>query len=127
MSNPDPTDFDILVDPHYIEKESDPAIDRYVFAYTITISNLGDVPATLRNRHWIITDGNGDRQEVRGAGVVGEEPRIEPGNGFRYTSAAVIATAVGTMQGSYEFEAADGNLFDVPIPMFALQVPNVVH
>ena len=72
-------------------------------------------------------DADGERQEVRGVGVVGEEPRIEPGTGFRYTSAAVIATAVGTMEGSYQFEAEDGSSFDVPIPVFTLQVPNVVH
>jgi ApaG protein len=124
--NMDPR-FNVDVEPRYIEKESVPAEGRYVFAYTITISNLGTAPATLRSRHWLITDANGDQQEVRGAGVVGEEPCIKPRSEFRYTSAAVIATAVGTMQGSYQFEAEDGELFDVPIPVFALQVPNVVH
>ena len=119
--------IDVTVEPRYIEKESVPEEGRYVFAYTITISNLGTAPATLRSRHWLITDANGDQQEVRGAGVVGEEPCIEPRSGFRYTSAAVIATAVGTMQGSYRFEAEDGGFFDVPIEVFALQVPNVVH
>lgn len=119
--------IDVHVEPHYIEKESAPEEGRYVFAYTITISNRGTASATLRSRHWIITDANGAQQEVRGAGVVGEEPCIEPDSGFRYTSAAVIATAVGTMQGSYQFEAEDGGFFDVPIEVFALQVPNVVH
>ena len=119
--------IDVDVEPRYMAKESNPAEDRYVFAYTITISNLGTAPATLRNRHWLITDANGEQQEVRGAGVVGEEPCIEPHTGFRYTSAAVIRTAVGTMQGSYQFEAEDGGFFDVPIEVFALQVPNVVH
>ena len=119
--------IDVAVEPRYIEKESVPEEGRYVFAYTITISNHGKVPATLRSRHWLITDANGDQQEVRGAGVVGEEPCIEPDTGFRYTSAAVIATAVGTMQGSYRFEAQDGGFFDVPIEVFTLQVPNVVH
>jgi ApaG protein len=119
--------FDVTVEPHYIEKESIPEEGRYVFAYTITISNLGTVAATLRSRHWLITDANGDQQEVRGAGVVGEEPCIEPRTGFRYTSAAVIATAVGTMQGSYQFETEQGGFFDVPIEVFTLQVPNVVH
>jgi ApaG protein len=119
--------IDVAVEPRYIEKESVPEEGRYVFAYTITISNLGSAPATLRSRHWLITDANGDQQEVRGAGVVGEEPCIEPHSGFRYTSAAVIATAVGTMQGSYRFEAQDGEFFDVPIEVFTLQVPNVVH
>jgi ApaG protein len=119
--------IDVAVEPRYIEKESVPEEGRYVFAYTITISNLGTAPATLRSRHWLITDANGDQQEVRGAGVVGEEPCIEPRSGFRYTSAAVIATAVGTMEGSYRFEAQDGGFFDVPIEVFTLQVPNVVH
>jgi ApaG protein len=119
--------FDVDVEPRYIEKESVPEEGRYVFAYTITISNLGMVSATLRSRYWLITDANGGQQEVRGAGVVGEEPCIEPHTGFRYTSAAVIATAVGTMQGSYRFEAEDGEFFDVPIEVFTLQVPNVVH
>jgi len=119
--------IDVAVEPRYIEKESVPEEGRYVFAYTITISNLGTAPATLRSRHWLITDANGGQQEVRGAGVVGEEPCIEPHTGFRYTSAAVIATAVGTMQGSYRFEAQDGGFFDVPIEVFTLQVPNVVH
>ena len=119
--------INVDVEPRYMVKESNPAEDRYVFAYTITISNLGTAPATLRSRHWLITDANGEQQEVRGAGVVGEEPCIEPHTGFRYTSAAVIRTAVGTMQGSYQFEAEDGGFFDVPIEVFALQVPNVVH
>lgn len=124
--NMDPR-INVDVEPRYLEKESVPAEGRYVFAYTITISNLGTAPATLRSRHWLITDANGDQQEVRGAGVVGEEPRIEPQTEFRYTSAAVIRTAVGTMQGSYQFEADDGGFFDVPIEVFTLQVPNVVH
>ena len=124
--NMDPR-FNVDVEPRYIEKESVPAEGRYLFAYTITISNLGTAPATLRSRHWLITDANGDQQEVRGAGVVGEEPCIQPRSAFRYTSAAIIATAVGTMQGSYQFEAEDGAFFDVPIEVFTLQVPNVVH
>lgn len=119
--------IDVEVEPQYVERESAPEEGRYVFAYTITISNLGNEAATLRTRHWRITDADGHCQEVRGAGVVGEEPRIEPQTGFRYTSAAVIATAVGTMEGSYRFEAQDGSFFDVPIPMFTLKVPNVVH
>lgn len=119
--------FHIRVEPRYIEKESDPEANRYVFAYTITISNVGMKPAQLLNRHWIITNGDGERQEVRGKGVVGEQPRIPPGESFRYTSAAVLETAVGSMHGSYEFEGDEGNVFDVPIPAFSLSVPNVVH
>lgn len=119
--------FEIQVEPRYIEKESRPEEDRYVFAYTITIKNIGTLPATLRKRFWIVTNADGAKQEVRGRGVVGEEPRIEPGNGFRYTSAAVIETPVGAMEGAYEFEADDGGRFDVPIPAFSLSMPNVIH
>lgn len=117
----------VVAEPRFIPRESDPSTKRYVFAYTITILNVGSVPATLRNRHWVITNANGQRQEVRGRGVVGEEPRIEPGASHRYTSAAVIETPVGTMHGDYEFETDDGELFLVPIAPFSLSVPNVVH
>ena len=120
-------EFAISVEPRYIEKESDPETNRYVFAYTITISNTGAQAAQLMNRHWVITNGDGERQEVRGKGVVGEQPLIPPGESFRYTSAAVLETAVGAMHGSYEFEGDSGNVFDVDIPAFSLSVPNVVH
>lgn len=116
-----------MVQPRYIPGESDPAAKRYVFAYTITIANVGDEPARLLNRRWLITNADGDRREVKGKGVVGEQPYIAPGDAFRYTSAAVIETAVGTMQGSYEFEDDSGELFEVPIPMFSLSVPNAIH
>jgi ApaG protein len=120
-------EFRIEVEPRYIEKESDPETSRYVFAYTITISNTGTQSAQLMHRHWVITNGDGERQEVRGKGVVGEQPLIPPGESFRYTSAAVLETAVGAMHGSYEFEGDAGKVFDVPIPAFSLSVPNVVH
>jgi ApaG protein len=119
--------FAVTAEPRYIARESDPGARRYVFAYTITILNTGAVAGTLRNRHWIITNADGERQEVRGPGVVGEEPHIEPGGSFRYTSAAVIETPVGTMHGDYEFELDDGRLMLVPIAAFSLSVPNLVH
>lgn len=119
--------INIQVDTQYVEDDSRPAENRYVFAYTITISNGLQKPARLLNRHWIIADGNGDEQEVKGPGVIGEQPRLEPGASFRYTSGAVLETEVGSMRGSYEFEDDSGALFDVPIPTFGLSRPNAVH
>ena len=123
----DRREFVVDSEPRYIARESDPTARRWVFAYTITIRNVGDVAAKLNNRHWVITNADGARQEVRGRGVVGEEPYIEPGAAFRYTSAAVLETPVGTMQGDYEFETDRGERFLVPIPVFTLFVPNAVH
>ena len=123
----DRREFVVEAEPRYIARESDPAARRWVFAYTITIRNTGDVAARLNNRHWVITNSDGARQEVRGRGVVGEEPYIEPGGAFRYTSAAVLETPVGTMEGDYEFETDRGERFLVPIPVFTLFVPNAVH
>ena len=111
----------------YVDEHSAPENKRYVFAYTITIRNTGAVAAQLRARHWIITDADARVQEVRGEGVVGEQPRIAPGEEFRYTSAAVIETPVGSMHGSYRMVADDGREFDAPIPAFSLSVPNLVH
>jgi len=119
--------FEILVEPRYLAGESDPRASRWVFAYTIEIHNRGNAPARLRNRHWVITDANGERQEVRGRGVVGEEPHIRPGESFRYSSAAILETPVGSMQGDYEFESDQGERFLVAIPVFSLSVPNLVH
>jgi ApaG protein len=119
--------FRLSIETGYIEGQSRPSEHRYVFAYTITITNDGEVPARLLNRHWIVTHGNGKSEEVRGKGVVGEQPRIPPGESFSYTSGAVIETEVGAMQGSYEFEADGGSHFDVPIPPFTLSVPNALH
>lgn len=111
----------------YVEAQSDPAAGRYVFAYTITIENNGGTSAQLLDRHWIITDANGQVQEVRGEGVVGEQPVIPPGRAFRYTSAAMIATPDGTMRGSYGMVDAGGERFDAPIPAFTLRMPRTLH
>ena len=111
----------------YIADQSDPASDRYVFAYTITITNTGSVAAQLISRHWIITDAADKVQEVRGKGVVGEQPHLRPGESFEYTSGSAIATPVGTMRGSYQMVADDGTKFDVPIPEFTLSMPRVLH
>ena len=111
----------------YLSGESDEAAGRYAIAYTITIRNAGSVAAQLISRHWIITDAQGMVQEVRGMGVVGAQPRLEPGKSFEYTSGAAIATSVGTMKGSYQMLAADGTRFEAPIPAFTLSVPRVLH
>src|SRR5882724_9225329 len=117
----------VEVDTSYLEDQSDPKEQRYVFSYTITIRNEGSVPARLLTRHWIITDSNGKVQEVHGEGVVGEQPYLKPGQGFRYSSGAVLETPVGAMQGSYEMIADDGKRFDAPIAPFSLAMPGVVH
>jgi ApaG protein len=118
---------DVRVSSSYIPDQSDPEEQRYVFSYTITITNQGSIPAQLVTRHWIITDANNRVQEVRGRGVVGEQPTLEPGESFQYTSGTVIATPVGTMQGSYQMVAGDGARFDADIPSFILSVPRVLH
>lgn len=111
----------------YIPEQSDAAADRYVFAYTITIANSGSVPAQLVSRHWVITDANNRTQEVRGLGVVGEQPKLKPGESFEYTSGTSIGTPVGTMKGTYQMVAEDGERFDAPIPEFTLSMPRVLH
>ncbi|MDX1251308.1 MAG: Co2+/Mg2+ efflux protein ApaG [Gammaproteobacteria bacterium] len=111
----------------FIAEQSAPEQDQYAFAYRITIRNAGAVPAKLLTRHWIITDANGKIQEVRGEGVVGEQPHLQPGESFQYTSGAVIETPVGTMQGSYQMIADDGARFDAEIPTFTLAVPRILH
>ncbi len=115
------------VETSYVEEQSDPQDRRFVFAYTITIRNEGPTPARLMTRHWIITDANGKVQEVRGDGVVGEQPYLKPGQGFRYSSGAVIETPVGSMQGSYQMVDDDGSHFDAPIAPFRLAIPGVLH
>jgi len=117
----------IEVATDYVDDQSEPDDSRYVFAYTITISNLGDVPARLLTRHWVITDANGKVQEVSGDGVVGEQPHLKPGEEFKYSSGAVLETPVGSMQGRYHMEADNGTNFDAPIPPFTLAVPGVLH
>ena len=111
----------------YLADQSDESAGRFVFAYTITLRNTGSVAAQLISRHWIITDAQGLVQEVRGLGVVGAQPLLEPGQSFEYTSGTAIATSVGTMKGSYQMLAADGTRFEAPIPEFTLSVPRVLH
>jgi ApaG protein len=111
----------------YVPEQSNADDGRYVFAYTITITNTGSVAARLISRHWIITDSDNKVQEVRGLGVVGEQPLLQPQESFEYTSGAAIATPVGTMRGSYQMVAEDGNSFDAPIPEFMLSMPRVLH
>jgi len=112
---------------NYLESQSAPEAARYIFAYTVTIVNAGTVPAKLLSRHWVITDSNGKIQEVRGEGVVGEQPHLAPGEYFRYTSAAMIETPVGTMRGEYQMISDDGAHFDAEIAPFVLAVPRVLH
>ena len=111
----------------YVAAQSDAAKGRYVFAYTITLKNTGTVAAQLISRHWIITDANNKSQEVRGLGVVGEQPTLQPAQSFEYTSGAALETPVGTMRGSYQMVGADGVKFDAPIPEFTLSIPRVLH
>lgn len=119
--------FQVKVQTTFDRDQSDPDQNRYVFAYTITIRNDGSVPARLLARHWRITDGNGKVREVRGDGVVGEQPHLSPGQGFRYSSGAIIDTPVGSMQGSYRMLADNGDRFDAPIPPFTLAVPGQIN
>lgn len=120
-------DIRIHVATNYIDDQSEPDADRYVFAYTITISNNGEMPATLMSRHWIITDANGKVQEVNGDGVVGEQPYLQPGERFRYSSGAVLETPVGAMHGLYRMVTDTGSSFDAPIEPFTLAVPGLLH
>lgn len=117
----------VQVQSLYIESQSQPDHERYVFAYTVTIRNLGRSAIQLLSRYWLITNGNGRETEVQGEGVVGEQPHIEPGGEFQYTSGAVIETPLGTMQGHYDMVDAQGNPFRVAIPVFRLAVPIVIH
>lgn len=126
MSDPK---YDIQVSARtaFIPEQSDVENGHYVFAYTITITNAGKVPAQLVSRHWIITDANNQVQEVRGPGVVGEQPLLRPNESFQYTSGTAIRTPVGTMRGSYQMVAEDGAQFDAPIPEFTLSMPRILH
>ncbi len=117
----------VEVETQYVEEQSLPQQDHYVFAYTITIRNRGSVPAQLLSRHWVITDANNKVQEVRGEGVVGEQPHLKPGEQYRYTSGTMLETPVGTMRGSYEMVADDGVKFDAEIPVFTLSMPRTLH
>ena len=117
----------VEVETAYLEDQSAPRDRRFVFSYTITIRNEGDIAARLLTRHWIITDADGRVQEVRGDGVVGEQPYLKPGQGFRYSSGAVIETPVGSMHGSYQLVDDDGAHFNAPIPAFRLAIPGMLH
>jgi ApaG protein len=117
----------VSVNTAYLAEQSDPESERYVFAYTITIANTGTVAAQLISRHWIITDAENVTQEVNGLGVVGEQPLLRPGESFEYTSGTAMATPVGTMRGTYQMVAEDGNKFDAEIPVFTLSMPRVLH
>jgi ApaG protein len=117
----------VEVETQYVKEQSLPDQDHYVFAYTITIHNNGSVPAQLLNRHWIITDANNRVQEVKGEGVVGEQPHLKPGEKYRYTSGTMLETPVGTMRGSYQMLADDGVEFDAEIPAFTLSMPRTLH
>ncbi len=117
----------VQAEAFFIEEQSLPERGQYVFAYRITIRNDGNVPAKLITRHWVITDANGKIQEVRGEGVVGEQPYLRPGEEFQYTSGAILETPVGTMQGSYQMITDNGTHFDAEIPTFTLAIPRILH
>jgi ApaG protein len=121
--------YEITVATHatYVADQSDPSRDQYVFAYRITLTNTGSVAAQLISRHWIITDGEHRVQEVKGLGVVGQQPVLKPGESFEYTSGTNLPTPVGTMRGTYQMVADDGSAFDATIPSFTLSVPRVLH
>lgn len=129
MSLQDNTHHDIRVSvqSEFLPEQSDADSNRWVFAYHVTIRNEGDQPAKLLTRHWVITDADERTQEVHGEGVIGEQPRIQPGEAFRYSSGAVLETSVGTMHGSYQMLAEDGTCFDAEIPPFTLAPPNTIH
>jgi ApaG protein len=112
--------IDVKVKPLYLPHQSDPENGKYVFSYTVTLLNTGSIAAQLLTRHWIITNGNGGKEEVKGAGVVGEHPDLKPGESYQYTSGSVLLTPVGTMGGSYQMRAEDGTEFNATIPTFTL-------
>ncbi|MDC0172408.1 Co2+/Mg2+ efflux protein ApaG [Gammaproteobacteria bacterium] len=117
----------VAVVSEYLDRQSSPENNRFAFAYHITINNQGSSAATLLTRHWIIVDANQERQEVHGAGVIGQTPTIQPGSCYEYTSAVVLDTPIGTMEGSYQLVDAHGTAFDAPIAPFLLSMPNKVH
>jgi len=119
--------IEVNVKTSFIPAQSEPEQNRYVFAYTVTITNTGTVPAKLLTRHWIITDANNRTQEVRGEGVVGQQPYLAPGMSFEYTSGTILETPVGVMRGTYQMVADDGTHFDAEIPPFTLSIPRMLH
>ena len=127
MTNAEFNSIQVDVKTRYIEDQSNPEQNYYVFSYTITIQNKGDQTAQLISRHWVITDSNHKVQEVRGDGVIGEQPLLKPGEQFVYTSGTMLETSVGTMKGSYQMKADDGSQFDATIDEFVLSTPRVLH
>ncbi|KAF0813268.1 Protein ApaG [Andreprevotia sp. IGB-42] len=127
MSNPDRYVIKVVAESFFLPEQSDEDEDRYVFAYQITIINQGEVAAQLISRHWIITDMDNKVEEVRGKGVIGEQPVLEPGQSFEYMSGATLETPVGTMRGSYRMRTAEGYEFDADIPEFVLSIPRILH
>lgn len=119
--------IEVSAETQYLPDQSDEQAERFVFAYTITIRNVGSLAAQLISRHWYITDAQGQVQEVRGLGVVGEQPLLQPGESFQYTSGSALATPVGTMRGTYQMTAADGTRFNAEIPEFTLSIPRILH
>lgn len=119
--------IEVRVETEYLPYQSSPEKKQYAFAYHITLSNVGHIDAQLISRHWIIIDGNGVRREVKGMGVVGEQPLISPGESYQYSSGAVLETVVGTMQGNYHMQGENGQGFEVDIPLFSLALPNAVN
>ena len=127
MPDTDKYQIEIQPMPQFIPEQSDPDNDRYIFAYTVTIKNIGSVPAQLVSRHWIITDGHNEVQAVRGLGVVGKQPLLQPGESFQYTSGSSLTTPIGTMKGTYQMVAEDGTHFEAEIPEFVLASPRALH
>ncbi len=127
MADNNKYDISVQAVASFVPDQSDEQENRYVFAYTITITNTGGIAAQLLRRHWIITDASNQVQEVSGLGVVGEQPYLRPGESFQYSSGSSIATPVGTMRGTYQMVAEDGTKFDANIPEFVLSVPRVLH
>ncbi|NOQ64605.1 MAG: Co2+/Mg2+ efflux protein ApaG [Methyloprofundus sp.] len=117
----------VEVQPRYMAEQSKPDEQKYAFAYTVKISNIGTTAAKLLSRHWLIIDSNGKIEEVRGEGVIGEKPYLKPGEAFTYTSGALLATSVGVMRGKYSMRSESGEEFDTEIPQFTLSIPRVLH
>ena len=127
MTGKNPNEVAVSVTTEFLAEHSRPHENHYVFAYTITLHNRGQQATRLLSRHWVLTDGNGDVREVRGEGVVGEQPLLQPGERFEYTSGATFETSVGTMQGSYQMVSGDGSNFEAQIPAFVLSIPRTLH
>ncbi len=127
MANPSLYHITVTTKTQYVPEQSDEAAERYVFTYTVTIANTGQAAAQLISRHWLIKDAYDQVQEVRGLGVVGQQPFLKPGDRFEYTSGTVVSTPVGLMKGSYQMVAEDGSPFEAEVPEFVLSIPRVLH